>query len=199
MKKVLTTLAVAAIATSMQAVTPLWLRDVKISPDGQTIAFTYRGDIYTVSSKGGEARRITATEDYESNPVWSPDSKKLAFASDKHGNFDVYVVNAKGGVPTRVTTYSASEIPEAFSPDGKYVIYTASIQDPAKSALFPTTRLGEVYRVPVEGGAFEQLIATPAYNISFGPDGKTMYYEMRPGMENEWRKHHTSSVTGDVW
>lgn len=53
----------------MQAVTPLWLRDVKISPDGQSIAFTYRGDIYTVPSGGGEARRITATEDYESNPV----------------------------------------------------------------------------------------------------------------------------------
>lgn len=199
MKKILTTLAIVAAALSVQAVTPLWLRDVKMSPDGKTIAFTYRGDIYTVPSKGGEARRITATGHYESNPVWSPDSKKLAFASDKSGNFDVYVVDASGGIPKRLTTYSASEIPESFSPDGKYVIYTASIQDPAGSALFPTTRLGEVYRVPVDGGAFEQIIATPANNIVFSPDGKMMYYEMRPGMENEWRKHHTSSVTGDVW
>lgn len=199
MKKTLSLLVMAAASVSASAITPLWLRDVKISPDGQSIAFTYRGDIYTVPAAGGEAKRITTAADYECNPVWSPDSKSIAFASDKHGNFDVFIVPATGGTPTRLTTYSASEIPESFAPDGKSVIYSASIQDPASSALFPTSRLAELYSVPVTGGAFTQIIATPANNIDFAPDGKTMYYDVRPGMENEWRKHHTSSVTGDIW
>lgn len=199
MKKTISLLFVAAVAVSASAITPLWMRDVRISPDGRNIAFTYRGDIYTVPTDGGEARRITATTDYECNPIWSPDSKYIAFASDRHGNFDIFTVPASGGIPTRITTHSASEIPETFSPDGKYVIFSASIQDPASSALFPTSRLAEVYRVPVNGGASTQVIATPANNISFAPDGKTMYYDVRPGMENEWRKHHTSSVTGEIW
>jgi len=199
MKKILSMIIAAVATASASAITPLWLRDVKISPDGQSIAFTYRGDIYTVPTAGGEAKRITTTTEYESNPVWSPDSKTIAFASDKHGNFDIFTVPAAGGMPTRLTTHSASETPESFSPDGKYVIYSASIQDPASSALFPSSHLTELYQVPVTGGAFTQMIATPANNIDFTPDGKTMYFEVRPGIEDEWRKHHTSSVTGDIW
>ena len=65
--------ALALSGLSASAITPLWMRDVKISPDGSTIAFTYAGDIYTVPSTGGKATRLTATPAYESHPVWSPD------------------------------------------------------------------------------------------------------------------------------
>ena len=68
------------------AVTPLWMRDARISPDGSRIAFTYKGDIWTVPVSGGNAIRVTATPDYEANPVWSPDSRRLAFAGDASGN-----------------------------------------------------------------------------------------------------------------
>lgn len=90
-----------------QAVTPLWLRDAKISPDGKTIAFTYKGDIWTVATEGGQATRLTATDDYETTPVWSPDSRSIAFAGDRAGNFDIYVVDANGGAPRRLTYNSA--------------------------------------------------------------------------------------------
>ena len=131
MKKMFLLISMAAAFATASAITPLWLRDAQISPDGKNIAFCYRGDIYTVATTGGEARRITATSDYEANPIWSPDSKQIAYASDKHGNFDIFIVPATGGIPLRLTTYSAAETPEAFSTDGKYVIYSASIQDPA--------------------------------------------------------------------
>ncbi len=49
-----------------QAVTPLWMRDVRISPDGSQIAFTYKGDIYKVDAKGGKAERLTTLASYES-------------------------------------------------------------------------------------------------------------------------------------
>lgn len=199
MKKILITLALSAAVASASAVTPLWLRDVRIAPDGSAIAFTYKGDIWTVPAAGGSATRLTTTPAYESNPVWSPDSRSIAFASNRKGNFDVFVMPATGGKATRLTSNSASEIPEAFTPDGKCVLFSAAIQDPATSALFPSGRMTELYSVPVKGGASVQTLGTPAQLVSFLPDGKRFLYQDVKGFEDEWRKHHTSSVTRDIW
>lgn len=199
MKKLLVTLALGASSFSAFAVTPLWLRDVTISPDGKEIAFCYKGDIYKVKTSGGEAVRLTSQESYESNPVWSPDGKQIAFASDRFGNFDLFVMPAEGGAAKRLTTHSASEIPSAFTPDGKYVVFSASIQDPASSALFPKLAMTEVYKVPVDGGRTQQMLGTPAEMISYAPSGDFFLYQDQKGVENEWRKHHTSSITRDVW
>lgn len=199
MKKIILTAALAASALAGAATTPLWLRDAKISPDGKQIAFTYKGDIYKVGVNGGQAVRLTSLPSYESDPVWSPDSRQIAFASDRNGGFDIFVMPADGGTARRLTSNSAREIPESFSPDGKYVYFSAAIQDNPASAMFPSARLTELYRVPADGGAVTQVLSTPAQMISFLPDGKSFLYQDQKGMENEWRKHHTSSVTRDVW
>ena len=138
MKKSLTTIMFIGGICAAAAAPALWMRDVKISPEGDKIAFGYKGDIYTVPVTGGEARRLTTLPSYESNPVWSPDGTKIAFASDRHGNFDVFIMDAGGGEATRLTSNSASEIPESFSPDGKDVFFSAAIQNPASSVMFPS-------------------------------------------------------------
>lgn len=199
MKKLLTCLALSLVAASSYAATPLWLRDVQISPDGTEIAFCYKGDIYKVPANGGTATQLTTQASYECSPIWSPDSKQIAFASDRNGNFDLFVMSADGGAARRLTTHSASEIPSTFTTDGNYILFSTSIQDPANSALFPTSAMTELYKVPVTGGRTEQVLGIPAEMVCFDKSGKTFLYQDRKGFEDEWRKHHTSSITRDVW
>ena len=176
-----------------------WLRYPSISPDGETVVFSYKGNLYTVSSQGGEAKQLTTHQAYDYAPVWSPDGKTIAFASDRFGNFDIYTIPVKGGVPTRITTNSAKETPWTYSPDGKKILFSARIQDPASSVLFPKSSMTELYAVSVEGGRPEQVLATPAEEVSFvGKNGAFVYQDCKGG-ENVWRKHHTSSITRDIW
>ena len=196
MKKLfLLALLAATIQLSAQ---PLWMRYNVISPQGDKIAFCYKGDIYVVNVNGGKALQITTNPSYETMPVWSPDSKQIAFASDRNGNFDVYVVSSEGGVAQRVTTNSASEAPRAFSPDGKEIYFAAQIQKSAENVQFVAGWITELYKVKVEGGRPEQVVAVPVSGMSFDKDGKSFLYYDRKGSENVWRKHHTSSVARDI-
>lgn len=199
MKRKVILCAMAAMSVGATASAPLWLRNVAISNDGKQIAFTYKGDIFTVPAGGGEAKRLTTSGSYETTPKWSPDGKKIAFASDRHGNLDIYVMDATGGTPVRLTSNSATETPEGFSPDGKEVYYSAAVQAPAASAMFPSSRMTQLYAVSVDGGKPRQVLGTPAQSLAFtGKDGSFLYQDVK-GFENAWRKHHTSSVTRDIW
>ena len=199
MRKLFVCIALGLTTLTGNATSPLWMRDVQISPDGTEIAFCYKGDIYKVSAGGGTAIQLTTQPSYECTPIWSPDSKQIAFASDRNGNFDIFVMPATGGTAQRLTTHSSSELPSAFTPDGKYILFSASIQDPSQSALFPTTAMTELYKVPVNGGRTEQVLGTPAEAICYAPSGEFFLYQDRKGFEDEWRKHHTSSITRDIW
>ena len=189
----------AFFALTLSAENVSWLRYPSISPDGRTVAFSYKGDLYLVGAEGGEARQLTSLQSYDYAPIWSPDGKTIAFASDRYGNFDIFVVPVGGGTPQRVTTHSAKETPWTFTPDGKKIIFTARIQDPAESALFPKSSMTELYSIDVNGGRYEQVLATPAEEVSFiGKTGSFLYQDCKGG-ENIWRKHHTSSITRDIW
>src|ERR1700742_4277509 len=101
-------LLVAQYAMSQQ--TPKWLRYPAISPDGKTIVFSYKGDLYKVAASGGDATPLTLHESHDFTPVWSRDGKHIAFASDRYGNFDVFVMPSGGGEATRITYHSSPDL-----------------------------------------------------------------------------------------
>ncbi|RPD40869.1 S41 family peptidase [Chitinophaga barathri] len=177
---------------------PLWLRYPAISPDGKTIAFTYRGNLYKVSSAGGTATPLTMDGTNNCMPVWSRDGSSIAFAGNQAGNFDVYLIPSAGGEARRLTWHSADEFPYDFSVD-KGVIFGAVRLDDPENRQFPSDALQELYQVPVSGGRVQQLLTTPAEDAKMSADGRFIIYHDRKGRENIWRKHQTSSIARDVW
>lgn len=175
------------------------MRYPAISPDGKTIVFTYKGDLYTVPAAGGTATPLTVHEAHDFMPVWSHDGKSIAFASDRYGNFDIFVMPATGGAAQRITFHSAHEYPYEFSHDNKTVYFGSTRHDAASNRQFPTAYQPELYQVAVSGGRVKQVLTTPAEEVKLSHDGSKMLYQDRKGGENQWRKHHVSSVTRDIW
>ena len=178
---------------------PLWLRYPAISPDGSSILFNYKGDIYKVPATGGTAIPLTISETYEYSAIWSHDGRQIAFASDRFGNFDVFTMPASGGEAKRLTFHSSAEVPSSFTPDDAQVVFTGLRQDKYTNVQFPSGVMPELYSVPVSGGRVNQILTSPAYNAVFSPDGSKLIFHDRKGYEDEWRKHHTSAVTRDIW
>ena len=202
MKKALSALllsATALTATAQDAAADaLWMRYPALSPDGTTIAFTFGGNLYTVPVTGGRALQITTHAAHDTRPVWSPDSRRIAFASDRMGSMDVFVIDRDGGTPTRLTTHSSNEMPIAFRGNDR-VLYTANLLPSTTSLQFASGSFSQVYEVSIAGGRATTFSTLPMEDISFAPDGKSLLYHDVKGYEDPWRKHQTSSIARDIW
>lgn len=197
-KLILPTLALCLSASMQAEESPLWMRYCALSPDGQTIAFSYQGDLYTVPAAGGKAHQLTSHPAHDTRPVWSPDSRQIAFASNRDGNFDVYLINKEGGEAKRLTTHSSNEYPAAFT-DNQHILYQANIMQEASDIQFPGSRFAQIYEVATIGGRPHLYSALHMEDMALSPDGKKILYHDYKGYEDPWRKHHQSSVTRDIW
>jgi Tol biopolymer transport system component/C-terminal processing protease CtpA/Prc len=178
---------------------PTWLRYPAISPDGKLIVFTYRGDLWLVPSSGGEATPLTFHEAHDFMPVWSHDSKTIAFSSDRFGNFDIFSISLDGGTPKRLTYHSAPDYPYDFTADNQFIIFGSTQNDLAENRQFPTGSQPEVYQVSVNGGKVQIVLTTPAEDISLHKNGNLWVYHDKKGGENSWRKHQVSAIARDLW
>jgi len=190
----------AVVGTASADDTAQWLRYPAISPDGRTVVFSARGDLWRVPSSGGQATQLTVHEAHDFMPVWSPDGSKIAFASDRYGNYDIFVMPAAGGTATRLTFHSANDVTASFTPDGQHVLFSSGRLDAQAMVGYP--RRGsqpELYSVAVTGGMPKQVLTTPAIYAVWDSAGERMVYSDEKGLENDWRKHDNSSFARDIW
>ena len=194
MKKTILAYLLGILSCSAMSAEPLWMRYPAISPDGRQIVFSYKGDLFTVNSQGGQARQLTTNAAYDAYPVWSQDGQQIAFASDREGSMDVYVIPATGGTPRRLTTSSYAEYPITFS-DGGHVLFSSNVMPAAQSILldFP-----QVYEVSTSGGRPHLWSDIPMEGISINARGDVLYFDNK-GYEDPFRKHHQSAIARDIW
>ena len=201
MKHVFTLALVSLLAgTTVGAETsaPLWLRHQQISPDGRSIAFCFQGDIYTVPTAGGSAQRITSNAAYDGTPIWSPDSKRLAFSSDREGGKDVYIVSTDGSGMRRLTYNSAKEVPVAFL-DNNTLLFQADIMPDASFGMYPWSWFAQTYSLDLTKDVARPRLynSTPMATPSLR-NGEILYTDIK-GYEDIWRKHAISPVAKDIW
>lgn len=188
--------AILATATAMTAQeTPKWLRKSAISPDGSKVAFCYKGDIFTVGVNGGRALQITTNQAYDSDPLWTPDGKKIVFSSYRAGSKDIFITSAEGGAPKRLTDYPGNETPLCVLEGGR-VLFQAGIQQDAVYGGFPGSP--QIWQVDENAGRPQLVSSLPLMAMSVNNAGEVIYEDYK-GYEDPLRKHHHSSVTRDIW
>jgi tricorn protease len=170
---------------------------------GKQLVFTWAGDLYTVSSSGGIARRLTSHEGYEMFARFSPDGKHIAFTGQYDGNTEIYVIPSEGGVPRRLTwtaTLGRDDVSDrmgpnnivlGWTPDGKHVLFRSRMRS-------FNDFIGQIYKVPLEGGLPEPLPLPRGGFCSFSPDGTKLAYN-RVFREFRTWKRYRGGMADDVW
>ncbi len=155
------------------------------------VAFTYAGKIWLAPKTGGAARRLTNTENEETNPVFSPDGRQLAFSRQNAGDWDVYVISADGaGEAKRITMMPESDYMTAWTPDGREVV-------------FQTTRDEEtvlrLYKMNVQNPTLAESLPLPqVLEGVFSSDGRQIAYTPRQFVFGEWR-YYRGGMTSPIW
>lgn len=137
-----------------------------VSPDGQRLVFSALGDIWT--SRRGEAPvRLTDDAHDDVDPMWSPDGRSVAYASDRYGSFDIVVRDVAAGTDRRLTSGTAEEMRPTWSPDGSQIAYVTS----------GGLTSGELLVAEVKTGRSRRVLEGRIGPISPGwsADGRTLY------------------------
>jgi dipeptidyl aminopeptidase/acylaminoacyl peptidase len=111
--------------------------DPQISPDGRWVAFTVQTvdvaankkpqQVWIMPLSGGDPRQITHDGEANQRPRWSPDSKRIAYVSDRSGALQIWLMDPDGGNAKQVTDLSTEADGVLFSPDGNNLVFTSSV------------------------------------------------------------------------
>jgi tricorn protease len=172
-------LAVVSLAVSLSSIPcfaadphPHILQQPSISKE--LIAFSYAGDLWTVPRSGGRATRLTTGVGIESQPVFSPDGRTIAFTGEYDGNTDVFTIPAMGGVPKRITYHPAADVAVGWTTDGKNIVF--------RSNRNSASRYTQLFEVPAKGGVEKVLPLPTAYTGALSSDGSRIAYNpLGPG------------------
>ncbi len=155
------------------------------------IAFVYAGDLWISDIDGNNVRRLTSDEGIESNPVFSPDGKLIAFSAQYDGNTDVFIIPVKGGIPKRLTWHPGSDNVCGFTPDGSAVLFSSPRH------VF-TRRYTQLFTVSIQGGLPISLKIPYASRATYSPDGKRLAYNPLSERFRQWKNYRGGTVS-TIW
>lgn len=203
MRKILVTLSLAFL-TGILAMAQEEARLLRFPTiHGNQVVFSYAGDLYTVSSDGGTARKITTHEGYEMFPKFSPDGNTIAFTGQYDGNTEVFTIPAKGGEPKRLTytaTLNRDQVSDRMGPNNIVMAWTPD----GKDIVFRTRKItfnsfvGQLFQISAEGGVSQQLPLPRGGFCSFSADGQKMAYNKIFREFRTW-KYYQGGMADDIW
>lgn len=154
------------------------------------IVFVYAGDLWRVDRSGGAAQRLTTSPGTETNPVYSPDGKSIAFTGEYDGNIDVYVMPAEGGIPKRLTWHPVADSVLGWTPDGEKILFSSS-----RTSF---SRFRELFTVGLKGGFPQKLPLPMGHEGSFSPDGESIAYVPLSRAFYAWKRYRGGLAT-PIW
>ena len=169
---------------------------------GDKIVFTYAGDLYTVSSNGGTARKLTSDIGMELFPHFSPDGKNIAFTGQYDGNTEVYMIPSEGGTPKRLTytaTLDRDDVSDRMGPNNIVMSWkdNATIVYRSRRIEFNDWK-GQLFTASIDGGVPEQLPLPRGGWNSFSPDGKKFAYNRIFREFRTWKRYRGGQAD-DIW
>ena len=177
----------------------VFAQDLALSPDGQTLLFSWAGDVWSAPITGGNATRLTVHPADDSYPVWSPDGQRIAFCSNRHGSGNaftstprgarnVFVMDADGQNIRRLTFANTIEIPTDWSPDGEWIYFHSPRERDVR-------RQSRLFRVPAAGGQVWRALDCYGGYLRVSPDGERYAFTRggRPWVRNSRRGYHGSA------
>ena len=136
------------------------------------------------------ARAVTFHPAGDFRPVYSPDGRKIAFASTRNGRADVFVVDARGGVPRRLTFHDGWDLPEDWTRDGKRVLFLST-----RDVSYP--RAVQMFTVDLKGSAAKRVTAGGGDQGRYTRDGKRLLYIRNSS--RWWRQRYRGSADAEIW
>lgn len=158
-------LALVAMLVMTSAPAPASVRFLhQPSVRGETVAFAYHGEIWTVARSGGKARRWTAPDGLsKSSPLLSPDGARIAYTARSGTNSDIFIIGAPGGPAERLTFSPGVDTALEWSEDGTRLLVTSDRANPFAQP--------ELYELSVRGGTLVPYHLGKIHRASLGPDG----------------------------
>ena len=165
-----------------------------VSPDGDEVVFSWRGDLWKVETGGGTAMRLTSHPSDDLRSVWSPDGDRIAFNSTRDGYNNIWTMNADGTDVTRVTnTDRGSSISDWAEINGKDQLLFSGVHD------LDVYRDARPYFTSIDGGPIQRLHDAFGVDPVLSPDGRHILFA-RGGYYDGWeRRHYRGAENQDVW
>jgi len=156
---------------------------------GDAIVFAAEGDLWSVSTEGGVARRLTTHPGEEIHPTISPDGRTLAFTARYEGPAELYTMPLLGGPPTRQTYEAESSIATTWTPEGE-LVYTTS--------HFSTLPDYELVAIDLENGTRTRIPLSEASEGVFNASGTTLFF-VRPSYHRNVTKRYVGGTARKIW